>query len=373
MYNAPLLKKDYNLARNITNVIFQFSKDKCQEYFEALMVDPLLEVTPTMALAETFTAFVVQPLEHLGRHIGKFFNALLHETSWLSSPAILTFVFIAILLCLVMIFNYRFRLPFFLGCFEPRTSHNISFDVERKEQTSLIAELRKELVQVHQALQEANLSEKPVHLTSLPNSSSRIEALQCDQVDQQSNRMIENAELPNENDTSLWDVVVDAELPRTISEPKDLNLKCSDSSANFLIRGSGDSHSQPSLDTIKLFNSSSELQNVCEPNFKLRTGFADVSLPANELITQNDSFESKDEDCSYRLSPTKKLVVRKNDQDPNETNFEWITDILTDTFKEVEGQPNDTQNENKEVPVIEIKENDLLDKAKCVFKDVLDT
>ena len=76
------LRKDYHLARNITNVIFQFSKDKCQEYFEALMVDPLLEVTPTMALAETFTAFVVQPLEHLGRHIGKFFNALLHETSY---------------------------------------------------------------------------------------------------------------------------------------------------------------------------------------------------------------------------------------------------------------------------------------------------
>merc|ERR1719273_853097 len=139
----------------------------------------------------------------------------------------------------------------------------------------------------------------------------------------------------------------------------DLTLMCSNSSANFLIRESGDSHSQSDLDTIKLFNSS-ELQNSCEPNFKLRAGFADVSLPANELISQNDSFESKDEDCSYRLSPTKKLVVRKNDQDPNETNFEWITDILTDTFKEVEGQPTDTQNENKEVPVIEIKENDLL-------------
>ena len=359
------------MDRNITNVIFQFSKDKCQEYFEALMVDPLLEVTPTMALAETFTAFVVQPLEHLGRHIGKFFNALLHETSWLSSPAILTFVFIAILLCLVMIFNYRFRLPFFLGCFEPRTSHNVSLDVERKEQTSMIAELKKELVQVRQALQENNLSEKPVHLTSLPNSSSRIEALQCDQVDQQSNRMIENAELPNENDTSLCDVV-DAELPRTISEPEDLNLMRSNSSAKCLIKESGDSHSQPSLDT-KLFNSSSELQNACEPSFKLLAGFADVSLPANELIPQNDTFESKDEDCSYRLSPTKKLVVRKNDQDPNETNFEWITDILTDTIKEVEGQPSDTQNENKKVPVIEIKENDLLDKAKCVFKDVLDT
>ena len=85
------------------------------------MIDPLLEVTPTMALAETFTAFIVQPMEHLGRHIGKFFNALLQETSWLSSPVILSFVFVAILLCLVMIFNYRFRLPFFLGSFEPTT------------------------------------------------------------------------------------------------------------------------------------------------------------------------------------------------------------------------------------------------------------
>jgi hypothetical protein len=141
------------------------------------MIDPLLEVTPTMALAETFTAFVVQPLEHLGRHIGKFFNALLQETSWLSSPVILSFVFIAILLCLVMVFGYRFRLPFFLGSFEPRNNLSDSFAIERKEQHKMIVDFKTTL----DALKDLHTPKKQI--PSLPyENSTEYESITCENL-----------------------------------------------------------------------------------------------------------------------------------------------------------------------------------------------
>ncbi len=114
------------------------SGDRCAEYHDALLVDPLWEVSPTMAVAETIVQFVLLPLEHLGRHLGKFFAGLLGELSWMSSPSILLFTFVAMLLCLVMAFGYRFRLPLFLGTFEPRER-----DSDRDSET--VGQLKREI------------------------------------------------------------------------------------------------------------------------------------------------------------------------------------------------------------------------------------
>ena len=95
------------------------SRDRCDNYHEALLVDPLWEVSPTMAVAETIVQFIVLPLEHLGKHLGRFFSSLLGELSWLSSTPVLLFVFVATMLILIMAFGYRFNFPLFLGSFEP--------------------------------------------------------------------------------------------------------------------------------------------------------------------------------------------------------------------------------------------------------------
>ena len=104
--------------QTLYNSVFGNSEARCAKYYDAVMVDPFWEVSPTMALAETVSKLVLHPLEHLGLSLGKFFNSLLRESSWVAAPVILVFSFVAFLLCLVMLFGYRFRLPFFLGSLE---------------------------------------------------------------------------------------------------------------------------------------------------------------------------------------------------------------------------------------------------------------
>jgi hypothetical protein len=110
----------------------------CAAHQEALMVDPLWEVSPTMAVADTIVKFVLLPLEHLGEHIGKFFAKLLDELTWLSSPVVLAFVFAVVLLMMVMICGYRLKLPFFLGSFEPRTPRRSTVPITLAEEVKAL-------------------------------------------------------------------------------------------------------------------------------------------------------------------------------------------------------------------------------------------
>lgn len=96
------------------------ANDKCSKYHEALMVDPFWEVSPTMAVVETFTAFVLLPLEHLGRNLGKFFSSLVAELPLMSQFYVIPIVLIGFLLIVIMVFRYKINLPFWLGSIEPQ-------------------------------------------------------------------------------------------------------------------------------------------------------------------------------------------------------------------------------------------------------------
>ncbi|XP_075689515.1 chloride channel CLIC-like protein 1 isoform X2 [Rhinoderma darwinii] len=56
-----------------------FQNDPCEEYFKSLMINPVLMVPPTKALALTFTDFITEPLKHVGKAMGEFLNGLLAE------------------------------------------------------------------------------------------------------------------------------------------------------------------------------------------------------------------------------------------------------------------------------------------------------
>ena len=71
-------------------------------------------------------------------------------------------------------------------------------------------------------------------------------------------------------------------------------------------------------------------------------------------------------------SPKKRLVIKTNDKCPNETDFEWIAEMLDDKLAEVEESPNKLQekefdHENEMNPA----ESDFIVKAKDVFGDIL--
>ncbi|XP_062991445.1 chloride channel CLIC-like protein 1 isoform X2 [Elgaria multicarinata webbii] len=78
-----------------------FQDDPCQKYYETLLVNPVLLVPPTKALAVTFTNFVTEPLKHIGQGIGEFIRALMKEI-----PMLLQIPVLVIIAGAVLIFCY---------------------------------------------------------------------------------------------------------------------------------------------------------------------------------------------------------------------------------------------------------------------------
>merc|ERR1711894_663211 len=62
----------------LTN-IFQGESEaaKCDAYYSALLVNPVLEATPIKALIEMLSMFVLRPLQLLGESLGIYYKTLL--------------------------------------------------------------------------------------------------------------------------------------------------------------------------------------------------------------------------------------------------------------------------------------------------------
>ncbi|NXL44038.1 CLCC1 protein, partial [Podilymbus podiceps] len=71
--------------------------DPCQKYYETLLINPVLLVPPTKALAITFTNFVTEPLKHVGQSIGEFIKALMKEIPFILQVPVLIIMAVAVL------------------------------------------------------------------------------------------------------------------------------------------------------------------------------------------------------------------------------------------------------------------------------------
>ncbi|XP_065531342.1 chloride channel CLIC-like protein 1 isoform X2 [Lathamus discolor] len=74
-----------------------FQDDPCQKYYETLLVNPVLLVPPTKALAITFTNFVTEPLKHVGQGIGEFIKAVMKEIPFFLQIPVLIIMALAVL------------------------------------------------------------------------------------------------------------------------------------------------------------------------------------------------------------------------------------------------------------------------------------
>ncbi|KAM6938689.1 chloride channel CLIC-like protein 1 [Lycodopsis pacificus] len=74
--------------------------DPCKEYYEAILINPILLVPPTKAIIYTITTCITEPLKQLGQGISEFLVALLKDLPiTLQIPVLLTIVF-AIVVCM---------------------------------------------------------------------------------------------------------------------------------------------------------------------------------------------------------------------------------------------------------------------------------
>ncbi|KAI1882910.1 hypothetical protein AGOR_G00239760 [Albula goreensis] len=72
---------------------FTLQDDPCKEYYELLLINPLLLVPPTEAIAVTITKFFTEPMKHVGQGISEFMVALLKDLPiTLQIPVLVTIV-----------------------------------------------------------------------------------------------------------------------------------------------------------------------------------------------------------------------------------------------------------------------------------------
>ncbi|XP_069808401.1 chloride channel CLIC-like protein 1 isoform X2 [Dendropsophus ebraccatus] len=80
---------------------FSWDRDSCESYYKALMVDPLWEVTPLMAVSSVVGRFVVHPVELFSHTIGRSLRNIMREipSQW-QLPVFLLFplTFISVLI-----------------------------------------------------------------------------------------------------------------------------------------------------------------------------------------------------------------------------------------------------------------------------------
>lgn len=118
--------------------LFTFSmKDECLHYHEALLIHPMLEVPPTKALAVTLTAFVFEPLEHIGTALSRTLQNILMDLPIYMWPFATMYLLFATLLGIVMIARYKTNF-FHLVSIEPMPSDQCK---TTREQQSVVRQV----------------------------------------------------------------------------------------------------------------------------------------------------------------------------------------------------------------------------------------
>ncbi|VDP11122.1 unnamed protein product [Soboliphyme baturini] len=91
-----------------------FRGDTCSQYFKDLTINPIWQVRPLQILSLTITEFFVEPAELVGIHLGRFFNALMSETTIFMKPivAILAVLLLVVIVTILMVFLCGYRVQF---------------------------------------------------------------------------------------------------------------------------------------------------------------------------------------------------------------------------------------------------------------------
>jgi len=300
------------------------SNKKCAEYHEALLVDPLWEVTPTMAVAETITVFVVQPMEKIGEHLGKFFSGLTSQLSWLSTLPVLLFVFMLIMMIFVMMFGYHIRLPLFLASIEPQPRQV----PHPQPQVTMLEQKIEELQLTIKQIQEIkDVQVKSVKLEGealtchTSNSNVRVEQLAL----QSESSVVAPAKSKNEN--APEDVSTSDPSKYSLLEQKIDQLQLTISRLEI------DKKSSSEIETVMeevclttpvfdITNQSLQLSTVTQKEFEVTTASTILSDPEFEVKSDGDSKPIVADQSVVQESKPKEEEFAQ--EDPSNEEFEWV-------------------------------------------------
>ncbi|XP_077989810.1 uncharacterized protein LOC144444272 [Glandiceps talaboti] len=98
---------------------FIWGHDPCYQYHHALLVDPLWEVTPIMAVSSAFTRCIIKPLEIISGGLGQSLQRLFSSIPLAWQPVVMVAGIILLIMVLIMSCNYRISIPFLMSL-EPK-------------------------------------------------------------------------------------------------------------------------------------------------------------------------------------------------------------------------------------------------------------
>ncbi|KAK7495012.1 hypothetical protein BaRGS_00013652 [Batillaria attramentaria] len=131
---ATLPEGQFSIA-GFFNYYFSFQKDACIEYYEHMVVDPIVKVSIMEALAVAVVQTLLKPMRTVGTELSEFMRALVRDLPVQWQFFTVTIVFAFVFLAMFLSCGYRVRIPFLLAI-EPT----------HRDKTKEVMELRQQVL-----------------------------------------------------------------------------------------------------------------------------------------------------------------------------------------------------------------------------------
>lgn len=92
-----------------------FSKDDCEKYYETIMSNPKLKITPAFALSHFITNVILHPISHMGTVISNFISNATDNLPWTYGWIIKCMLFLSVGFVIIMVPFCLFGTSFNLG------------------------------------------------------------------------------------------------------------------------------------------------------------------------------------------------------------------------------------------------------------------
>lgn len=124
-----------------------FYNDDCEKYYETIMTNPKLKITPAFVLSHFITTIVLHPIIHIGSIISLFINNATENIPWTYGWIIKCMLFLCIGFVIITIPFYLSGASFNLG-FGPLFKLGISHEKKKEKGNSLQSIENREPVQI---------------------------------------------------------------------------------------------------------------------------------------------------------------------------------------------------------------------------------
>jgi len=338
--------------------------DRCEDYHKNIMVDPIYEVNPMMAMVDLSSNLVFHPLKSFGHNVGGMFSGLMESVPILWRPVILILFVLLLMFILILISGYKISLPLFLGEIGPARQVN-----------SELQEVKKLLeVQSERLLQLDHVRKMSAPVTSLEYRRPQVEEVGFLQLQGDvggasgDGGHLRRRGVGQVLSRSVSQVdVVKTRINGNYNKNEDHNIVGKDNEyITDSIASSEKDLSTEGIDEITDHDGASKLDvpvstvsTTCSDTKDAKDMVASLTDPTNldEPRTPVKYSKLTEAACTpLPRTPLKSLLVAVGERSPRDTKFQWVT---------AERGVDDTCVGNKEEPKKD--KTDFLDKVEEVF------